>query len=282
MNGDGRSRRDEQDCLLVGAMWSYATNVLAPAQAIKRALRAWPMAGASLPDVVRRRGLGPHFSRIHRVPHLARNDTEHDHLVREFDRAAEVYAAFVRPFSRPIFEEALMVIERFIPPDGRILDAGCGPGSELRRIARLVPRGEVVGVDLAAGMVNAAYRSARAAGIDNTAFIQADVGALPPEFTNAFDVIYSVLAHHHYPDRRRATLEIYRSLRPGGVYCVVDAGPTWYKAMASPLAKATDPGWIGFLTPAEFARLFSDCGFERTRWYDALPGFGVAVAEKPA
>ena len=100
-------------------------------------------------------------------------------------------------------------------PDARLLDAGCGSGRELAR-SRLVPDGEVVGIDLAAGMVTAAHRAARAHGLDNTAFFQADVGDLPAEFTGAFDLVYSCLAHHHYPDPAAATSEVLRCLRPGG------------------------------------------------------------------
>ena len=91
-------------------------------------------------------------------------------------------------------------------------------------MARLVPAGEVVGVDLAAGMVRAAHRAARAAGLDHCAFFQADVTELPAAFDGAFDLVYNSLAHHHYPDPSAAAAAILRALRPGGIYCVVDPG----------------------------------------------------------
>jgi SAM-dependent methyltransferase len=180
--------------------------------------------------------------------------------------------------------EALFVavIEPWLAPGARLLDAGCGAGRELRRMARLVPDGEVVGVDLAAGMVNAAQRAARAAGLDHCAFFQADVGDLPEAFSGAFDLVYSSLAHHHYPDPEAATREVLRCLRPGGVYCVVDPGPSWFTTISAPFARRTDPGWIGFHTPAEFRRLLGDAGFARTGWRELLPGFGLAVGQKAA
>jgi hypothetical protein len=70
-------------------------------------------------------------------------------------------------------------------------------------------------------------------------------------------------------------------LRPGGLYCVVDPGPAWFTTLSAPLARQTDPGWIGFHTPAEFRRLFAAAGFERTGWRELLPGFGLAVGQKP-
>jgi SAM-dependent methyltransferase len=267
--------------LLVGAMWSYAQTVLAPAQALKRAgvPVVAPPEGDEPLDVPAP-GLGPRFSREHDRPVLLDVAPEHDELVEEFDRMGEVYEAFVRPFSTPIFDEAVAVMEPWLAPEARLLDAGCGAGRELRRMARLVPDGEVVGVDLAAGMVNAAHRAARAHGLDHCAFFQADVGDLPDEFTDAFDLVYSSLAHHHYPEPAAATREVLRCLRPGGLYCIVDPGPPWFTTMTAPIAARTDPGWIGFHTPAEFRRLFADAGFARTGWRELLPGFGLALGQK--
>ena len=267
--------------LLVGAMWSYAQTVLAPAQALKRSgVRVVAPPEGDDPADLPTPGLGPRFSTEHDRPVLLEAATEHDELVEEFDRMGEVYEAFVRPFSTPIFDEAVAVIEPWLSADARLLDAGCGAGRELRRMARLVPDGEVVGVDLAAGMVTAAHRAARAHGLDHCAFFQADVGELPDAFTGEFDLVYSSLAHHHYPDPARATGEVLRCLRPGGLYCVVDPGPAWFTTLSAPLARQTDPGWIGFHTPAEFRRLFAAAGFERTGWRELLPGFGLAVGQK--
>lgn len=266
---------------LVGAMWWYAANVLRPARALKRA--GVPLSSRVIgdePEVLDRRGLGPHFSLRHDAPVLLSASSEHDHLVEEFDRTAEVYAEFVQPFSQPIFDEALEKMSAYLAPDSRVLDAGCGPGRELQRVARLVPGGEVVGVDLAAGMVVTAQRAARARGLDNCAFFQADVGELPGEFDGQFDLVYNCLAHHHYPDPPAATRAVLRALRPGGIYCVVDPGPAWYNALSAPLAKWADPGWIGFHTPEQFRRLFEEGGFARTAWIDLLPGFGLAVGQK--
>jgi ubiquinone/menaquinone biosynthesis C-methylase UbiE len=262
-------------------MWSYAAQVLYPAQWLRRTgLLPRPDVIGDLPIDVPQRGLGPHFSLEHPKPVLLAAETEHDALVAAFDEMADVYDAFVRPFSTPIFDEALEEIGAWLRPDARVLDAGCGAGRELQRMARLVPSGEVVGIDLAAGMVNAAWASARAHGLDNCAFFQSDVGALPEVFTGAFDVVYNSLAHHHYPEPAQAAAEILRALRPGGVYCVVDPGPGWFNAISSPLARWADPGWIRFHSPDEFRTLFLSAGFARASWRELLPGFGVAVGQK--
>src|SRR5262249_29012333 len=103
---------------------------------------------------------------------------------------------------------------------------------------------------------------------------------LPRRFEGQFDVVYSSLAHHHYPEPAAAAECILRALRPGGVYCVMDPGPSWYTELSAPLAKWADPGWIGFHTPEQFRALFASAGFARTAWIDLLPGFGLAVGQK--
>jgi SAM-dependent methyltransferase len=267
---------------LAVSLWAWSGGVLHPARALKRA--GIPVAGAKEGDEpvgLPRRGLGPYFSMRHREPVLLETVSEHEHLVEEFDRFPQVYELIVRPFSQPIFDEALAVMANYVAPEARVLDAGCGPGRELRQVARLVPRGEVVGLDLAEGMVMAAHASARAHGLDNTAFFQADVGELPKAFTGRFDLVYNCLAHHHYPDAEAAARGVLRSLRPGGVYCVVDPGPAWFNALSAPLCRVGDPGWIGFRTPGEFRALFASAGFDRTCWIPLLPGLGLAVGQKP-
>jgi SAM-dependent methyltransferase len=255
--------------------------VLYPAQALRRAgLASGEPPLGDLPVGVPEPGLGPHFSRLHRTPVLLADPTQHDHLVHEFDRMAEVYDAYVQPFSRPIFDEALVWLRGYVSLEARVLDAGCGPGRELRQVARAIPRGEVVGVDLAAGMVRSAYAATHAQALDNTAFFQADVGALPAIFSGQFDLVYSSLAHHHYPAPAAAAAAVLRCLRPGGLYCVVDPGPAWYIALSAPIARAADPGWVGFHTPEQFRHLFQSVGFARTAWIDLLPGFGLAIGQK--
>jgi ubiquinone/menaquinone biosynthesis C-methylase UbiE len=266
---------------LVSSMWWYAAAVLEPARSLKRAgLSVCSEFIGDLPESLPETGMGPRFSKECPGPVLLTSKTEHDTLVEEFDRMAEVYAEFVRPFSQPIFSEALPFISRWLPRNARVLDAGCGPGREALEVARRTPEGEVIGIDLAKGMVVSAHRAARAGGLDNCAFFQSDVGELPEIFNGQFDLAYSCLAHHHYPDARAATAAILRCLRPCGVYCVVDPGPAWYNELSAPIAKWADPGWIGFHTPEQFRSLFQSAGYARTGWQELLPGFGVAVGQK--
>jgi SAM-dependent methyltransferase len=268
------------EAVLVGGLWSYAAGVLYPARLLKLigANPVGPPEG-DLPEGLPQKGLGTHFA-DDSEPVLLTSRSHHADLVEDFDQLAELYETLVRPFSTPIFDEALAWIRGFVADDSRILDLGCGPGRELREVAKLVPRGEVVGVDLAAGMVEVAQAKARASGFDNCAFFQADAGDLPPTFTGRFDVVYSSLAHHHFPDPDAAARNAMRCLRSRGVYCIVDPGPGWFNALSAPLCRVGDPGWIGWKTPAEFRALLETAGFARTCWIPLLPGFGLAIGQK--
>jgi ubiquinone/menaquinone biosynthesis C-methylase UbiE len=108
--------------------------------------------------------------------------------------------------------------------DGHVLEIGAGPGAateELRRRA-----GRVTSLDysrtFAAGL---ARRSQRA----NGAVLQGDAAALPfPEKT--FSAAIAVLVLHHLKSQElqeRAFLEIFRVLRPGGVFLAVEIQDGW-------------------------------------------------------
>jgi SAM-dependent methyltransferase len=269
------------EAALVGALWWYSASVLYPAKVLRRTgANVVGSAVGETPEGLPLPGSGPYFSKHGPELVMLSAPNRNYHLVEDFDRLAQTYEVLVRPFSTPIFDEALQVIRGYLASDSRVLDAACGPGRELRRVATLVPRGEVVGVDLAAGMVKTAHAAARSRGLDNAAFRQADAGDLPNEFTDRFDLVYSSLAHHHFPDPDAAAASVLRCLRPGGVYCVIDPGPAWFNRLSAPLGRLADPGWIGWKTPEEFRTMLERAGFARACWIPLLPGFGLAVGQK--
>lgn len=88
-----------------------------------------------------------------------------------------------------------------------VLEAGCGTGLLLARVARFAR--SAAGVDISAGMLaRAAERGLRVA--------QGSLTALPyPD--DAFDVVYSVKVLPHIEDIQTALAEMARVTRPGGV-----------------------------------------------------------------
>ena len=257
-------------------MWWYSALVLYPASLAGRG--AASLDGVAWP----RQGRGPRFSTRPSGVIPLEAPSPNAELVREFDRMARSYERYVAPFSAPVWRRALSLLRDRVPTDARILDVGCGPGVELRAAARLVPRGEVVGVDLAGEMLRTAAREAERRGVRNVAFVQADVCALPSELKGAFDVAYACFSHHHFPDPLAACREVLSALAPGGVYCVIDVGREWLRRLAAPIARAGDPGWIGFATPASLTTLLLRAGAAEVASTPLLPGIDMVLARAPA
>lgn len=263
--------------VLLGQMWWYAVTVLYPAQTLKslglyngREIGRAPTARV-LP------GAGPLYCLQYREPSYLEEPSPHEDTVQYFDRVAAVYDTCIEPFTRPIYDEAIKTISQLLPSSARILDTGCGPGVEMFKLAALVPHGEIVGMDLSAGMVKKAFTEAQQRGVRNTAFFQADVGAMPDHFTGRFDATVCFGAFHHYPDPLAAVKEMRRALHERGVAFVVDPGPEWFNTLSAPLAQWGDPGWVSFYTGEQLQALFSQAGFGEFYWTEVLPGFGMTI-----
>jgi len=99
-----------------------------------------------------------------------------------------------------------------VEPGMAVIDLACGPGNLTRRLAALVgPGGEVVGVDLAPGMIDLA----RSAGLENGRFEVMDIERLA--FPDAsFDVAVCGHGLQFAPDLAQALREARRVLKQGG------------------------------------------------------------------
>jgi len=105
---------------------------------------------------------------------------------------------------------------------GCALDLGTGPGTVAAEIARQRPDLQMVGVDLAAHMVEWATLQVAGTGRNRRGlWLQGDGHRLP--FANgALDLVVSAFALHHWDDPLRVLNEIARVLAPGGRYYFAD------------------------------------------------------------
>jgi ubiquinone/menaquinone biosynthesis C-methylase UbiE len=94
----------------------------------------------------------------------------------------------------------------------RVLEIGCGCGSEAERFARA--GASYTGVDLTNAAVSITQRRFELGGLQGR-FAQGDAENLP--FADgSFDLVYSHGVLHHTPDTPRAIREVHRVLAPGG------------------------------------------------------------------
>jgi len=94
----------------------------------------------------------------------------------------------------------------------RVLEIGCGCGSEAERFAGA--GAHYTAVDLTNAAVSITRERFQLANLQGS-FVQGDAEILP--FTDgSFDLVYSHGVLHHTPDTRRSIREVYRVLSPGG------------------------------------------------------------------
>jgi ubiquinone/menaquinone biosynthesis C-methylase UbiE len=261
----------------VTQLWLYSLSVLYPAQALK-SIGWYPKNTTGNHPQRHSLGAGPLYSREFAEPVYLQRTAAGQEV--EFDRVAGLYETVVSPATHPVESESMRIMRRMVGPAARVLDLSCGPGTELVKLAQLVPEGEVVGVDISAGMIKTAFAKARQLGFRNTAFFQADVAQLPDHFSGRFDTIHCSFAFHHYNQPQAAVREMHRVLNSNGNAFVLDNGTWWMNLIGSPFAKWADPGWVAFRTGEEFQQLFSSAGFSAFYWEEILPGVGFCIATK--
>lgn len=104
-------------------------------------------------------------------------------------------------------------MERIGPVDGlRVLDLGCGLGALSLYVANL--GADVVGIDIARGMICGCQRRSHRARID-ASFMMCDAEHLPFR-DDSFDRIVGARVIHHFPDLMGFFKEVYRVLRSNG------------------------------------------------------------------
>jgi ubiquinone/menaquinone biosynthesis C-methylase UbiE len=142
-------------------------------------------------------------------------------------------------------------VERLgLAPGDHVLDLPCGTGASALPAAEAVgPDGQVVAVDLAAGLLRLAQAKALAAGLRNIRFVEADMRAtgLPDE---SFDAVVCVFGVFFVPDRQALMRELWRMVRPGGTLAVTCWGPN-----------VLEPGATAFWDAVEAARPDLERGF---------------------
>jgi len=113
------------------------------------------------------------------------------------------------------FEE----VARLVPPDGTVLDLGCGYGLLSLLLTGESNRRRVVGIDLQRERVLAARKAAGPD--DHASFIQGDI--LDVEFGHPSCIVMNDVLHH-IPHTRQIPLlqKCYDSLPPGGLLIIKD------------------------------------------------------------
>lgn len=130
-----------------------------------------------------------------------------------FDRSADTYDAVGVDFFEPLAES--LVARSGVGPGMHVIDLGSGSGPSLRAAAAAVgSTGEVLGLDLAPGMVERARREV--ASLPNVLVSLGDADH-PPARPGGWDVAIAALLLFYLPDPVGTASRVREVLRPGGV-----------------------------------------------------------------
>jgi N-acetylglutamate synthase-like GNAT family acetyltransferase len=151
-------------------------------------------------------------------------------------------------------------------PGETVLDLGSGPGRDLLEAARQVgPTGRSIGIDFTPEMRARAMASAAEAGLSNVSVLDGDLERLPVH-CGAVDVVISNCVINLVDDKRRALIEAFRALRPGGRFAVLD---TAFASEPGAELRESNESWCscvgGALVESDYLTLLTDIGYEDVR-----------------
>ena len=181
-------------------------------------------------------------------------------LAQHHFRDAERWAKEFDDPARDAWQQPDEVIRALAPAtDAVMADIGAGTGYFAVRLARAVPRGRVIGVDIEPDMVHYLERRAQRAGLTNLA---AQLGAPDdPRLAVKVDLVLMVDTYHHIAAREEYFRRLRDSLRAGARLAIIDFRPD------SPYGPP--PG--GRVPPAQARRELARAGFELLAEHDFLP-----------
>lgn len=197
-----------------------------------------------------------------------------EEIVDQFTRQAEQFARSPAARNEQIVERILHLAEP--GPADAALDVASGPGLLVCALARTVRN--ATGIDLTPAMLDQARKAQRERGLNNVAWDQGDVTALPYDDAS-FDIVTCRFAFHHFPEPLPVLREMRRVCRAGGRIVVADSAPALEKADAfNAMERMRDPSHARAMPVEELRTLFADAGLpepavEETRLALELNGF---------
>jgi ubiquinone/menaquinone biosynthesis C-methylase UbiE len=136
-------------------------------------------------------------------------------------RGSRVYDVVMVRLTRRLYRRVIGDIAPVLS-EGKVLDAGTGPGTLAREIARRQPQLQVYGIDLSEDMIRLAREHAKREQLEERVhFAIGDVAHLPyPD--HYFDLVVSTISMHHWYELEQPLRDLYRVLRPGGRLWIYD------------------------------------------------------------
>ena len=176
-----------------------------------------------------------------------------------------------------------------VGPGMRVLDLGCGDGTTA--IPEAQRGAEVLGVDIAANLVEAGVRRAAALGLSNIRFQEGDARNLEGLADGAFDLVVSIFGAMFAPQPLDVAKEMARVTRSGGRIVMgnwIPGDPTLVAQILKISAAYSPPPPEGFVSPmlwgveSEVTARFEAAGIPAANLAFDRETFVFRVAQPPA
>jgi ubiquinone/menaquinone biosynthesis C-methylase UbiE len=164
----------------------------------------------------------------------------------------------LNPLRSLILSPRKLVQRLDLSPSSRVLELGPGPGYFSPKVARSVPQGKLVLVDVQQEMLDMAKERIEGKGITNVEYRRGDASSLPVE-SESFDVVFLVAVLGEVPDCGACLREIRRVLCPDGLLSITEI-------------RLGDPD---FIPMPELLRSVQAAGFRRCAQYGICSHYTV-------
>src|SRR3989344_2804324 len=158
-----------------------------------------------------------------------------------------------------------------------VIDMGCGSGAFTARLAKELPKSEIIGLDISKGCIKRAKQD-----YPNLKFEVGDIEKTRFPSASVDLICYSGILHH-FPDFSKVAKEASRILKPGGhifSYDPNEYNPAFwlYRSPSSPFStRAGITENERLLTSSEIKKVFTESGFEVET--DVISGINVNYVE---
>jgi ubiquinone/menaquinone biosynthesis C-methylase UbiE len=152
--------------------------------------------------------------------HRTHDDRHFDRWSSRYDRSLTQRLLFA-----PVQRSVIAALVPSLPAAGVALDIGCGTGRLLERVGAASPRMRLLGLDRSAGMLAEAHQERP------DLLVGQGAAEHLPYRDGSFDAVVTTISFHHWSDKAAAVAEIFRVLKPGGVFALSDISsddvPRW-------------------------------------------------------
>lgn len=169
-----------------------------------------------------------------------------------FDQQASTYDNDIKgQHARSLYPVLLKKISEV--PCHTVLDLGCGTGEMIKRILQQDKNKSLYGIDLSEKMLDVAKNKLG----KEVTFVLGDSEDIP--FSDSFfDVVYCNDSFHHYPAPDKVLSEVYRVLKPHGIFIMCDCWqPAIGRAIMNFYMKHSSEGDVKIYSEHEIRDLFS-------------------------